>query len=161
MHFAKLLKFLIGQWVPKQLSSSIKVFIALSCPIHYPCGFGKATNSGTPYARTSCNLMTLKNARRQFKPRGRFSILSMAGEVFISPCQNSTGVTHHADIAKLNWAVVRCSSLCYYSNIKWHKSKKKQTPSSLNCALVFSWSKASYFAWLVKTKLAWLCKCNK
>lgn len=32
---------------PKQLSRSIcfKVFIALSCPIQYSCGFGKATNS--------------------------------------------------------------------------------------------------------------------
>lgn len=32
---------------PKQLSRSIgfKVFIALSSPIQYPCGFGKATNS--------------------------------------------------------------------------------------------------------------------
>lgn len=154
-------EFFIGQWVPKQLSGNIsfKVFIGLSCTFHCPCGFGKATNSGTPYARTSCNFMTLKNPRRQFKPQGRFSILSKASEVFISPCQNSTGVTHHADTAKLSWAAARCSSPCYYSNIKWHKSKKKQTPSSLNCALVFTWSNASYPVWLGKAKLAWLYKC--
>lgn len=105
--------------------------------------------------------MTLKNPRRQFKPQGRFSILSIAGKVFISPCQNCTGVIHHADTAKLSWAVARCSSLCCYSNIKWHKSKMKQNPSSLKCALDSSWSKASYSVQLVKAKLAWLSKCNK